>query len=244
MKKSISLVLFFLIACMIHAEDSKIDTLLDISKKTGKQVNELYEQYRNDPLAGKTWGAEFNLVRLIGQTDKSSTFSGGFSYFGKPMMEVYFPYYYYSHKFSLEGNGGEKHRGYDQMFYADARIRMFTGNTSNGFFMSGLVRYASVYNTYYLKGIDDYWIFDDNQYFSGMENHRENKLGVGFGIGWRSFSYKGFYWAFSMSVGRYFVGDKNILHDGHPTSMLFIEEVTNDGDMFYDLEFLKFGYAF
>ena len=60
MKKSIFLVMFVLIACYIHAEESKIDTLLDISKKTGRQVNELYEQHKNDPLAGKTWGAEFN----------------------------------------------------------------------------------------------------------------------------------------------------------------------------------------
>jgi hypothetical protein len=182
-------------------------------------------------------------VRLMAQLDNTSTLSGGFSYFGKPMVEIYFPYYYYSHRFTLDNdNSNEKHTGYDQMFYADARVRLFTGNTSNGFFLSGFLRYASLYNTYYLKGYDNYWFFDD-EYIEGMENHRENKLGVGFGFGWRSFSYKGFYWAFSLSVGRYFIGEEEILHEG-VTSLLFLEEATNDYDLFYDLEFLKFGFAF
>ncbi len=77
-----------------------------------------------------------------------------------------------------------------------------------------------------------------------MRPHRENKLGIGFGFGWRTFSYKGFYWAFSFSVGRYFVGEKDILHEGLPTSMLFLEEATNNNNIFYDAEILKFGFAF
>ena len=240
MKKIIWLIILLLAGSLALAEDSKIDTLLIISKKTGKQVDELYKHYKNDPLAGKTWGIEINPVRLIAQLDGVSTFSGGFSYFGKPMMEIYFPYYYYLHNYDLYSSNVP---GVDQMFYADARIRLFTGNTSNGFFLSGLVRYASIYNTFYLKGYDQYNYWED-EFITGMEPHRENKLGIGFGFGWRSFSYRGFYWAFSLSAGRYFIGDNQILHDNFPTSILFLEEATNDNDLFFDVEILKFGFAF
>lgn len=214
---------------MALAEDTKIDSLLKISKDTGEKVNRLYDQYKNDPLADKTWGVEFNFVRLLTIKDNLATLSGGFSYFGKPMMEIYVPWYYYSHDIETyywEDDYYDSHAGTDKLFYADARIRMFTGNTSNGFFMSALTRFA------YLES-------DSNVY--GFDN--TFKWGVGAGIGWRSFSYRGFNWGFSLSAGRYFIGEDCILENG-VTSILFLEEASNDCDIFFDIEILKFGFAF
>jgi hypothetical protein len=247
MKHIFIILVLLIISIQLRCDESKTDKILERSEETGKKVDTLYEQYKNDPLADKTWGVEFNPVRLIAQKGDSSTLSGAFSYFGKPMMEIVMPWYYYKNDFPLieegSGSGTIHHNGYDRLFYADTRVRLFTGNTSNGFFLSALARYANVHNTHYLKGShywDYYW---DDEYQAGMGKRTEHKLGIGFGIGWRSFSQRGFYWAFSFSVGRYFIGDENILHNG-ATSLLFLEEASNDHDIFYDLEFLKFGFAF
>jgi hypothetical protein len=169
---------------------------------------------------------EFNFVRLLTIKDDLTTLSGGFSYFGNPMMEIYFPWYYYKHNSEDIDYWFEDYYGTDTVFYSDARIRMFTGNTSNGFFMSALTRFA------YLES--------DRPYY---EVNSTFKWGVGVGIGWRSFSYRGFNWGFSLSAGRYFSGEDNVLGDGI-TSVLFLEEASNDTDIFYDIEFLKFGFAF
>ncbi|MDP8321656.1 MAG: hypothetical protein RAO94_04825 [Candidatus Stygibacter australis] len=229
MKRLMCFSILILFLSILNAQDAKIDSLLKISKETEKQINELYNQYRNDPLADKTWGVEFNLIRFIACNDETTTLSGGFSYFGKPMMEIYFPWYYYKHHnedyYFYDDDDIET--GIDKLFYADARIRLFTGNTSNGFFMSGLTRFA-------LLESRNIW---DNLH------HSTTKWGIGFGIGWRSFSYRGFNWGFSLSMGRYFTGEEGILNQG-TTSMFFLEEATNDSEIFYDLEFLKFGFAF
>lgn len=230
MKKLICISILILFLSVLNAQEAKIDSLLKISKDTGKQVNELYNQYRNDPLAGKTWGIEFNLVRFITCNENTTTLSGGFSYFGKPMMEIYFPWYYYKHQnddyFYDYYDDYYYNTGIDKLFYADARVRLFTGNTSNGFFMSGLTRLALLESS----NIDG-------------DLHNTTKWGIGFGIGWRSFSYRGFNWGFSLSMGRYFTGEEGILNQG-TTSILFLEEASNDYEVFYDIELLKFGFAF
>ncbi|NCQ11408.1 MAG: hypothetical protein GW809_04525, partial [Bacteroidetes bacterium] len=71
------------------------------------------------------------------------------------------------------------------------------------------------------------------------KNDRESivKVGLGIGIGYRIFSYKGIYWGTSLNVGRYFIG-KN---DHFYSSFL---EINDDATMILDIEFLKFGWAF
>ena len=229
MKKIILLILLSLICSLALADEAKIDSLLSITKDTGEKVNLLYDQYKNDPLADKTWGVEFNFVRLLTIKDKTTTLSGGFSYFGKPGMEIYIPWYYYRYneeEDELEDLWYNDFYGKDKVFYTDARVRMFTGNTSNGFFMSALTRFA------YLESSDQNFLIDSTF-----------KWGVGVGIGWRSFSYRGFNWGFSLSAGRYFTGKENVLGKG-VTSILFLEEASNDTDIFFDIEILKFGFAF
>ena len=232
MQKIIILILITLIFSLAFADDTKIDSLMSISKDTGDKVNILYEQYKNDPLADKIWGIEFNLVRLLAINEETTTLSGGFSYFGKPLVEIYVPWYYYKHDLNEDDYWYEyddyqvSDFGYDKVFYADGRIRFFTGNTSNGFFMSGLSRLA------YLES--EKFNYNLKSTF---------KLGIGVGIGWRSFSYRGFNWGFSFSMGRYLTGEKHILNKG-TTSMFFLEEATNDSEIFYDIEILKFGFAF
>jgi len=64
-----------------------------------------------------------------------------------------------------------------------------------------------------------------------------NKLGIGFGMGYRIFSYKGLYWGVSASLGRYFIGENDMFQ----SSSYFADD---DSEMIFDFEFLKFGWTF
>ena len=65
----------------------------------------------------------------------------------------------------------------------------------------------------------------------------ENKLGIGIGIGYRKFSYKGFYWGTSLNLGRYFLGENG----KYIGEFLWYD---NDSEIILNFELLKFGWAF
>jgi len=171
----------------------------------------MYEENKKDALKDKKYGIELNLINLL-LVDEFKRISGTFSLFAVDRKaEIAFPFYI---TFPKE----EYH--YDAVTL-DCHYRYFLGNTQNGFYLSGLSRLA------FISGKD---------YYSSTSNKKKvGKFGIGFGIGYRYFSYNGFYWGASLSIGRFIIGpdifDNNLNY-------------TNDNQAFIDFEFLKFGYSF
>jgi hypothetical protein len=194
---------------------AKIDTIYKIQKK-------MYKEAKNEPLTGKKFGVELNLFRIL-LIDKAVTLSGTFSLFNvNKRVEIAFPVYY-----------DKPEDKYDlRTFTIDCHYRYFLGNTLNGFYLSGFVRYA------YLNGYEG----NNNLNLFGSENPignriSENKLGIGFGLGVRIFSYRGLYWGASISFGRYYIGENDRFY-GHFLSW------DDDAKYILDIECLKFGWAF
>lgn len=103
------------------------------------------------------------------------------------------------------------------------------GKGQGGFYLSGSVRYN------YAKGKRaNFDLGIINLSFGKTEIITVNRFGVGFGIGYRYFSRRGLYWGTSLTVGRYFT-DTNKQIDGETLIM---------GKGYFDIELLKFGYAF
>lgn len=193
---------------------SKIDSIYMLQKK-------MYKETKNIPLTNKNLGIEFNIVRLL-LIEKAVSLSGGFSLFGvNRHAEIAFPIYYSS---------PEDPKDLKELTI-DCHYRYFLGNTQNGLYLSGFVRYA------HLKGYlgdNDLHLFDDE---TVDEKSSENKIGIGVGVGYRKFSYKGLYWGTSLSFGRYFIGKNNEFYG----SFLSYDD---DNKIIIDFEFLKFGWAF
>jgi hypothetical protein len=190
----------------------KIDSIYSLQKK-------MYDETRNEPLADKKYGFEFNVFRLL-LMNKAVSLSGSFSFFDiSRSAEIAFPFYYQDPKDSYDLTE----------FTLDCHYRYFLGNTQNGFYLSAFVRYA------HLRGM----LGVNNLFENQQDNPRgtENKLGLGFGLGYRIFSYKGFYWGISLSIGRYFIGE----NDKFQGSFLSLDD---DEKQILDMELLKFGYAF
>lgn len=192
---------------------AKIDSIYTLQKK-------MYKESKNEPLAGKKYGVELNLFRIL-IIDKALTLSGTFSLFNvKKQVEIAFPVYYAKPEDKRDLT----------TFTVDCHYRYFLGNTLNGFYLSGFARYA------YLNGYagDNDLIHLGNSY---GENISENKIGIGFGIGFRKFSYKGLYWGASISFGRYIIGQNDKFYG----SFLSLDD---DEKYILDIECLKFGWAF
>ena len=65
-----------------------------------------------------------------------------------------------------------------------------------------------------------------------------NRLGVGFGMGFRKFSNRGLYWGCILSLGRYLTNMKTT------NSSANLLELTGLQNYIFDIEFFKVGYAF
>ncbi len=192
---------------------AKIDSIYSLEKK-------IYREVKNEPLAHKKFGIEVNVLRLL-LLDKAFTFSGSFSLFNVDRhAEIAFPVYYQNPKNSADLTE----------FTLDCHYRYFLGRYQNGFYLSAFTRYA------YLKGT-----LGDNDLFNsplpGAPKDTEHKLGIGIGLGYRIFSYRGLYWGTSLSFGRYFIG-KNSRFAG---DFLALDD---DEEFILDVELLKFGFAF
>ncbi len=230
--KKICIGVFLLIivgfSCLLFAsEDTQKDSLavkkLDqIDKKIdniSNMQNKMFSETKNQPLLDKKFGIEVNLFRLL-WIGNANSFSGTYSVFDtKKNTEIAFPIYYINPKESKELNS----------FLLDCHYRYFLRNTLNGFYLSVFSRYA------HLSGYSG----NDNFYLYEQPNKKitKNKLGIGIGVGYRIFSYKGIYWGTSMSYGRYLVGDSDVFYGN------FLD-YDDDNEQIIDFEFLKFGWAF
>lgn len=190
---------------------AKIDSIYNFQKK-------MYSESKNSPLAGKTVGVELNLFRVL-LVDEMPTASGSVTLFNVDRhAEISFPFYFQGQKKSTDLIE----------FTLDCHYRYFLGNTQNGFYLSGFARYA------YLKGrLGEDYLFGAP---AGSISD-ENKVGVGVGLGYRKFSYRGLYWGASFSFGRYVVGENNKF-----ASSFF--SLDDDSEYILDVELLKFGWAF
>jgi hypothetical protein len=192
---------------------SKIDSIYLLQKK-------MYNETRNTPLSKKKYGVEFNIARLL-LIEKAVSLSGGFSLFGvNRHAEIAFPVYYSSPEDPKDL----------KEWTIDCHYRYFLGNTQNGFYLSGFARYA------HLSGYQG----DDAPLFGGGnigEKSSQNKLGMGVGLGYRKFSYKGLYWGASLSFGRYLTGENDRFYGSYLS-------YDDDKKFIIDVEFLKFGWAF
>ncbi len=217
--KTIFLLLFIFYPVLITAQKkdsistaAKIDSIYNLQKK-------IYKEVKDDPLKNKTFGIEFNFVRLL-LVDKMSSVSGGLSLFSIDRgAEISFPFYYQFPKTSTDLTD----------ITLDCHYRFFLGKAQKGFYLSAFVRYA------YLHGaLGDDYLFNTS---SSNGIGTENKLGVGFGLGFRVFSHKTFYWGTSLNLGRYIIGTSNKF----ASSILSVDD---DNEFIFDIELLKFGFSF
>jgi hypothetical protein len=194
--------------------NAKIDSIYQLQKK-------IYAEIKNQPLINKKVGIEFNFVRLL-LIEDAFTLSGGLSFFSvNRQAEIAFPIYYCNPKDPKDL----------KEWTIDCHYRYFLGNTQNGFYLSGFTRYA------HLSG---YAGNNDDLLWEGSTDGQklsEDKIGIGVGIGYRKFSYKGLYWGFSFSFGKFITGEQNKFFG----KFLALDD---DAKYIYDCEILKFGWAF
>ncbi|MEA3475704.1 MAG: hypothetical protein U9R23_04605 [Candidatus Cloacimonadota bacterium] len=209
--------------------NEKVDSIYVLQQK-------IYKTVKNQPLADKKYGIEFNIFRLIFFGSDTNllnhTLSGGFSIFNiDRQAEIAFPIFY-SNPENKWGIEWYDEINYLRQFTLDCHYRRFLGHSQNGFYISGFVRYANIRGyEYYYWGDGK----DDDSVNSKMSS--ENKLGIGIGIGYRIFSCKGFYWGTSLNLGRYFFGE----NDRYIGQFLWYD---NDNEVIFNFELLKFGWAF
>ncbi|MFZ4455679.1 MAG: hypothetical protein ACOYOT_05605 [Bacteroidales bacterium] len=223
MKKTIYILLLAALCCptllMSQAKENtssnaKIDSIYNLQKK-------MYVESKTGPLSGKKFGVELNIARLL-MADKVSSISGGFSLFGVDRhAEIAFPVYA---QFATNSQEFSE-------FSIDCHYRYFLGEMQKGFYLSGFTRLVN------LSGRlgDNELIYGYNN--QNLGNGNETKLGIGIGLGYRIFSKKGLYWGTSVSLGRYIIG-KNDRFVGSYFSL------DDDSPMIFDVEMLKFGWAF
>jgi hypothetical protein len=209
------------------SDSEKIDSLLVMQKQVVRTI-------KNDPLEGKTFGVEANIARLL-LAGNVLSFSGGFSLFGVDRnAEIAFPFYYgRSETEDFDNENTLSNIDFTEITQ-DIHYRYFLGNTQNGFYLSAFARGA------YLDGVLGEWAFDNIGDTTGAakdSRDTETKLGLGVGLGYRFFSYKGLYWGTSLNIGRYVLGES----DRFRGAFLSLDA---DEEVIIDVELLKFGWAF
>lgn len=215
------------------------DRLERIEQKLDRLVGSADKQdqtFIEQPLGDRRYGVEFNFFRLLTLGQSQESLSGTFSLFNTDNnTEIAFPfmysrgehdeiYHYYSSPYGYI-SGYDKPNKDLTSFTVDAHYRKYLGHRLDGFYISGFGRMA------HLNGLKD----EDSQFSEGSET----KFGVGVGIGYRIISDDGFYWGASLSMGRYLVGDSEVFHDSENLSADI-----DDSEIIFDVELLKFGYAF
>ncbi|MDB5105004.1 MAG: hypothetical protein JWP91_2693 [Fibrobacteres bacterium] len=225
-----------LVPMMATAEDAKtgatdsekIDSLLVMQKQVVRTI-------KNDPLADKSFGVEANLARLLLATEFTS-FSGGVSLFALDRnAEIALPFYYGKSESHLESGDAQLSNVDFTEITQDIHYRYFLGNTQNGFYLSAFSRLAWLDG---VKGDNEFDGFLDTANTNPPDRRStEAKLGLGVGLGYRIFSYKGLYWGCGMSFGRYVLGENDKFRGA-------FFSLDNDEKFIFDVELLKFGWAF
>ncbi len=221
-----------LISCILFAQEvseAKLDTLIQNQDQMLENQEEIIANTKFvDNLAGKSFGVEINPFRLL--NPEKTDYTGGFSLFNvNPNAEIAFPVVYNKTEVNYESETGESSYDFTE-FSIDGIYRFFLGQRRHGYYISTGARYS------YLNGMThDGSVLGLLYNTKGIES--ENRFGVSFGVGYRIYGRKGFYWGASLYLGRYltksqhnFVG-KDIFQSGKNKT-------------FYAFELLKFGKAF
>ena len=213
--------------------NSNITSINKTQNRNSKELNINDKTVKKNPLVDKKWGIEINPIRLlfirIGQDEFFYNFSGCVSLFNIDRhVELAFPIYF-SH---LKYKGDEEYdEEYIRQFTFDCHYRRFLGKTQKGFYISGFIRYANIRGT------------KENGWYNGYEElnlSTENKIGIGFGFGYRIFSEMGLYWGVSLNIGIYLIGE-NYIFDEDPLPFVY---PFDDSIIIFNCELLKFGWAF
>ena len=222
-----------LLPCALWGQDSttnaKLDTVIMYQKQMSNQQQKIYEEavaYK-EPLKDKRFGIELNPAYILLASARSYlVLSGGFSFFDADRhAELACPFFYQSGTSNTSG-------GYQlTLWNQDLMYRRFLGQHQDGFYLQGGFRFT------HIRGEEDRGLsFLGISLISSPSNTliTTDKLGAMFGIGYRYFSSSGFYWGTSIEVGSYFSADERD-----------IRGVTlDDTKLIFDVEILKFGYAF
>jgi len=201
---------------------SKIDSLYNWQKKIVVE---------SKPISNKNFGIEFNFFRLLDENqDNFFSLSGTLSLFNvNRNAEIAFPIYY-----GKTNNGSTI-----SDFTLDCHYRYFLGSAQNGFYMSCFARFANLSGT-----VTNYQMGYPSNTTTSPKS--ADKLGIGVGIGYRKFSKNGLYWGASLSVGRFIIGENNILSNNNDGNYGLLGNIsgTDDSEIIFDIEFFKFGWAF
>ncbi len=203
----------------VDSTHSKLDTLVAGQKKIIDMQEKFYAEVYSEPLADKSFGIEFNPAFLLIQSANDAVgISAGLSFFSiDRRAEIVIPVYFYDRG---DPNKPLTHTNIDVMY------RRFIGKHQDGFHFSVGGRYT------HIKGATG--TFAQIFGFPPTGFVEQKKWGLHFGIGYRYFTYSGFYWGTALYAGRYF--DKNEAD--------VADVMSDDGKMILDFEILKLGIAF
>jgi len=180
----------------------------------------VYVQAESLPLEGREFGVEFNIPRLLTYSESWKSVSGTLSYFDhENRVEIAFPWLFSINESDVNYNNNNL-----DVINIDMHYRKFLGEEMNGFYLSGFGRLSHL----------DGRLRDENT------NQKTLKLGVGVGLGYRLFpKTQRFYWGVGLIVGRYLGGENDIYAQDSINFAQF-----DDMPVIFDVELLKFGYAF
>ncbi len=203
----------------VDSTHSKLDTLLAGQKQIMAMQEKIYAEVYSEPLADKTLGVEFNPAFLLIQSANDAVgVSAGLSFFAiDRRAEIAIPVYFYDR---TDPSKPLTHTNIDVMY------RRFIGKHQDGFYFSFGGRYT------HIKGATG--TFSQLFGLSSTGFVEQSKWGVHFGVGYRYFTYSGFYWGTSLYAGRYFYDNEDDV----------VDVVSDDGRMILDFEILKLGIAF
>ncbi len=196
----------------------------DANRNMAQQVTDIHEQVKDihrvtveSPLEGKSWGVEVDPVTPLFIQGKTLLLFGTVSNFSlQRTAEIAFPLSY--QHFGTDGG--------QTVVSVDADYRYFLSGVQRGFYVSAFARYEMEhYKSYSFDTLDNVV----------RKNNVANRLGIGFGIGDRIFSRAGWYWGWSLYIGRFLTGNDNSAGNS------FDDDV---GSVIFDAELLKIGFAF
>ncbi|MBI64954.1 MAG: hypothetical protein CMG64_01495 [Candidatus Marinimicrobia bacterium] len=215
MKKSVVLFLFTFLFSNV-SNDSLAVLIKDSNTELKKYSYQILEEVEYvDPLKGKKFGVELNPLYTILYNQYGPSLSGTFSLFNiVEKVEIAFPFSYRSRSDSTFTDSPTAN--------LDVQYRYFLGKHREGFYIMPGLRFSYYKSGYYFDNI-----FDDDLEFRPSYN----KQGVSFGIGYRIFSKEGWYWGFSLYLGKHYFGSVK------DSDRFF-------SDSFINLELLKFGISF
>lgn len=227
MKKKIFIIFVVLLLCnFLTAKETATKKNLDLNNSFQGKVHKIT---KNAPLENKIFGIEINPVRFLFFNDYK-TISGTISIFSiHRKSEIAFPVYLY-----IADKNTEISDNFCDVINIDCHYRYFTNQIQNGPYVSAFTRFT------HLNGYAR-----SNYFFYNRKIDKENKVGFGVGAGYRAFSRVGFYWGFSFNIGYYPI-TKSKRFAGVSEPVLYIREFMpyDDADIIFDVELLKFGWAF